>query len=181
MAVHGLTNLFRVRVRRRLLVGHRTPSPREDAFGLHGDNFDGEIASWLKGMSFDLFDRVVWLVTGVVSMEDLTEREVLIGALSSMRHVIPFREDLNRKSAYSYQEFLKNARGFITNEETKRLGSNEASQVNNPPNNNADQLFGRPNNKRARDDSSDNADNTAGRGQNHSSNPPKDLTSMLSP
>ncbi|GMN65293.1 hypothetical protein TIFTF001_034352 [Ficus carica] len=114
------------------------------------------------------------------SMEDLTDREVLMGALSSIRHDIPFREDLNRNSAYSYQEFLKCARGFINTEETGRLAHNEALQVNNPPNNNADLSLRRHNNKRGRDDNN-NADNAAEKGQNKSSNPQEDLTSMLSP
>lgn len=33
------------------------------------------------------------------SMEDLTKRKALMGVLSSMRHDILFREDLNQKNA----------------------------------------------------------------------------------
>ncbi|GMN40717.1 hypothetical protein TIFTF001_009926 [Ficus carica] len=40
----------------------RTLSPREYAFGLHGDDFDGKMASWSEGTHFDLFGHVVWLV-----------------------------------------------------------------------------------------------------------------------
>lgn len=97
-----------------------------------------------------------------------------------MRHDIPFREDLNWKSAYSYREFLERAKGFISTEETRKLTHNEASHVNSPPNNNANQSFGRQNNKRGIDNNNDNADNAARRGQNHAPNPLEDLTSLLS-
>ena len=65
-------------------------------------------------------------------MEDLIERKMLMGALSSMRNDILFREDLNLESTYSYQKFLKRAIWFITDRETRKLFCNEASQVNNP-------------------------------------------------
>ncbi|GMN66989.1 hypothetical protein TIFTF001_036055 [Ficus carica] len=50
-----------------LLVGHRTPGPRENTFELHGDGFDGEMASWTEETCFDPFGHVVWLLTGEVS------------------------------------------------------------------------------------------------------------------
>ena len=44
------------------MVGYRTFSPSEDAFGLHGDDFDGKMASRSEGTCLDLFGHVVWLV-----------------------------------------------------------------------------------------------------------------------
>ncbi|GMN48169.1 hypothetical protein TIFTF001_017340 [Ficus carica] len=101
---------------------HELPMPTETPVVMHQDPNES-LKDWLHRYT-----------TEVASMEDLTEREVLMGALSSMRHDILFREDLNRKSPYSYQEFLKRTKRFINAEETGRLARNEASEVNNPPN-----------------------------------------------
>ncbi|GMN58451.1 hypothetical protein TIFTF001_027547 [Ficus carica] len=146
----------------------KLPKPRETLVVMHQEPNES-LKDWLH-----------WYTTEVASMKDLTEREALIGALSSMRHDILFREDLNWKSAYSYQEFLERSKAFIKAEETRKLTHNEASHVNNLPNNNSNQSFGRQNNKRGRDNNNDNADNAARRRQNHSLNPLEDLTSMLS-
>ncbi|GMN47023.1 hypothetical protein TIFTF001_016200 [Ficus carica] len=124
---------------------------------------DGGAKRWFKQLLDPNESLKDWLhryTTEVASMEDITKREVIMGALSSMRT--------------SHLE-------GINAEEIGRLTHNEASQVNNPPNNNADQSLGRQNNKRGIDDNNDNAENATRRGQNHSSNPPEVLTSMLSP
>lgn len=78
-------------------------------------------------------------------MEDLTEPEAFMRTLSNIRHDIPFREDLNRKDAQSYQEFLECAGGFNNVEKTGKLARNKASQWKNPPNSNVDQSVGRQN------------------------------------
>ena len=44
------------------MIGHRTPDLSEDVFGLHDDDFDGKVTSWLDETRFDLFGYAVWLI-----------------------------------------------------------------------------------------------------------------------
>ncbi|EXC05119.1 hypothetical protein L484_011909 [Morus notabilis] len=48
---------------------------------------------------------------------DITYREALMGALSSMKKITPFKRELNRKPPSSYREFLARAHGYINAEE----------------------------------------------------------------
>ncbi|XP_024023265.1 uncharacterized protein LOC112092146 [Morus notabilis] len=53
----------------------------------------------------------------VAATMDITDREALMGALSSMKKIIPFKRELNRKLLSSYKEFLTRAQGYINAEE----------------------------------------------------------------
>ncbi|GMN59382.1 hypothetical protein TIFTF001_028474 [Ficus carica] len=57
----------------------------------------------------------------VVATEEISDKEALIGAMSSMRHDIPFRDDLHQKPAKTYQEFLERVQGFINTAKVKSL------------------------------------------------------------
>ncbi|XP_024032041.1 uncharacterized protein LOC112094697 [Morus notabilis] len=48
---------------------------------------------------------------------DITDREALMGALSSMKKITPFKRELNRKPPSSYKEILARAQGYINAEE----------------------------------------------------------------
>ncbi|XP_024022447.1 uncharacterized protein LOC112091932 [Morus notabilis] len=48
---------------------------------------------------------------------DITDREALMGALSNMTKITPFKRELNRKPPSSYKEFLARAQGYINAEE----------------------------------------------------------------
>ncbi|XP_024021581.1 uncharacterized protein LOC112091649 [Morus notabilis] len=49
----------------------------------------------------------------------MTDREALMGALSSMKKNTPFKRDLNRKSPATYKEFLARAQGYNNAEEAE--------------------------------------------------------------
>ncbi|XP_024018771.1 uncharacterized protein LOC112090818 [Morus notabilis] len=53
----------------------------------------------------------------VAATMDITDREALMGALSSMKKITPFKRELNRKPPSSYKEFLARAQGYINAEE----------------------------------------------------------------
>ncbi|XP_024030451.1 uncharacterized protein LOC112094252 [Morus notabilis] len=53
----------------------------------------------------------------VAATMDITDREALMGALSSMKKITPFKRELNRKPPSSYKEFLTRAQGYINAEE----------------------------------------------------------------
>ncbi|XP_024018879.1 uncharacterized protein LOC112090858 [Morus notabilis] len=48
---------------------------------------------------------------------DITDREALMGVLSSMKKITPFKRELNRKPPSSYREFLARAQGYINAKE----------------------------------------------------------------
>ncbi|XP_024026717.1 uncharacterized protein LOC112093116 [Morus notabilis] len=48
---------------------------------------------------------------------DITYKEALMGALSSIKKITPFKRELNRKPLSSYREFLARAQGYINAEE----------------------------------------------------------------
>ncbi|XP_024019624.1 uncharacterized protein LOC112091072 [Morus notabilis] len=61
-----------------------------------------------------------WLVRygeAIAATMDITDREALMGALSSMKKITPFKRELNRKPLTSYREFLARAQGYINAEE----------------------------------------------------------------
>ncbi|XP_024018056.1 uncharacterized protein LOC112090604 [Morus notabilis] len=53
----------------------------------------------------------------VTATMDITDREALMGALSSMKKITPFKRELNRKPPSSYKEFLARVQGYINAEE----------------------------------------------------------------
>ncbi|XP_024027358.1 uncharacterized protein LOC112093363 [Morus notabilis] len=53
----------------------------------------------------------------VTATMDITDREALMGALSSMKKITPFKRELNRIPPSSYKEFLARAQGYINAEE----------------------------------------------------------------
>ncbi|XP_024026719.1 uncharacterized protein LOC112093118 [Morus notabilis] len=53
----------------------------------------------------------------VAATMDITDREALMGALSSMKKITPSKRELNRKPLSSYKEFLARAQGYINAEE----------------------------------------------------------------
>ncbi|XP_024023725.1 uncharacterized protein LOC112092265 [Morus notabilis] len=53
----------------------------------------------------------------VAATMDITNREALMGVLSSMKKIIPFKRELNRKPPSSNREFLARAQGYINAEE----------------------------------------------------------------
>ncbi|GMN37858.1 hypothetical protein TIFTF001_042705 [Ficus carica] len=57
----------------------------------------------------------------VVSTEEISNKDALMGTMSSMRPDIPFRDDLHQKPAKTYREFLERMQGFIKAEEAKIL------------------------------------------------------------
>ncbi|XP_024030283.1 uncharacterized protein LOC21404721 [Morus notabilis] len=61
-----------------------------------------------------------WLVRyreAVAATTDIADQEALIGAMSSMKKITPFKRDLNRKPPSTYKEFLAQAQGYINAEE----------------------------------------------------------------
>ncbi|GMN66218.1 hypothetical protein TIFTF001_035276 [Ficus carica] len=58
---------------------------------------------------------------GVVATKEILDKEASMGAMSSMRHDIPFRDDLLQKPAKIYQEFLERAQEFINFKEAKSV------------------------------------------------------------
>ena len=53
----------------------------------------------------------------VAATMDITDREALMGAMSSIKKMTPFKRELNRKPPSNYKEFLAWAQGFINTEE----------------------------------------------------------------
>ncbi|XP_024026811.1 uncharacterized protein LOC112093145 [Morus notabilis] len=53
----------------------------------------------------------------VAATMDITDREALMGALSSMKKITTFKRELNWKPSSSYREFLARAQGYINAEE----------------------------------------------------------------
>ncbi|XP_024019232.1 uncharacterized protein LOC112090951 [Morus notabilis] len=53
----------------------------------------------------------------IAATMDITDREALMGALSSMKKITPFKRELNRKPPSSYREFLARVQGYINAEE----------------------------------------------------------------
>ncbi|GMN42962.1 hypothetical protein TIFTF001_012162 [Ficus carica] len=83
----------------------------------------------------------------VVATEEISDEGALMGAMSSTRHDIPFRDDLNQKLAKTYQEFLERAQGFINAEEAKSLALKSKTVM--PKNvNNVDQWNEKQNGKK---------------------------------
>ncbi|GMN36090.1 hypothetical protein TIFTF001_005754 [Ficus carica] len=85
----------------------------------------------------------------VVAIEEISDKEALMGAMSSMRHDIPFRDDLNQKPTKMYQEFLERAQGFINAKEAKSL-AHKSKIVVLKTTSKADQLNGKQNGKNKR-------------------------------
>ena len=67
--LHRLYFYFKVGVDTVFWLATELPALEEDAFGLHGDDFDDEMTSRSEGMRFDLFDHVGWLITGGIIHE----------------------------------------------------------------------------------------------------------------
>lgn len=88
-----------------------------------------------------------------------------MGAMSSMRHDIPFRDDLNQKPTKTYQEFLERAQGIINAKEAKSL-AHKSKIVVLKTISNADQLNGKQNgkNKRREKGNTESAKQAEGRG-----------------
>ncbi|XP_024023058.1 uncharacterized protein LOC112092091 [Morus notabilis] len=65
---------------------------------------------------------------------DITDRKALMGALSSMKKITPFKRELNRKPSSSYKEFLARAQGYINTEEADANDPEHRSNKNKGPN-----------------------------------------------
>ncbi|GMN65862.1 hypothetical protein TIFTF001_034930 [Ficus carica] len=79
------------------------------------------ITSWKDGPQESLKEWLTRFSVEVVSTEEISDKDALMGTMSSMRHDIPFRDDLHQKPAKTYQEFLERTQGFIKVEEAKIL------------------------------------------------------------
>lgn len=53
----------------------------------------------------------------VAATTDITDREALMGTLSNMRKITPFKRELNQKPPSTNKEFLVRAQGYINAEE----------------------------------------------------------------
>ncbi|EXB37478.1 hypothetical protein L484_001143 [Morus notabilis] len=53
----------------------------------------------------------------VAATTNMIDREALMGAMSSIEKITPFKRDLNRKPPSTYKEFLARAQGYINAEE----------------------------------------------------------------
>ncbi|XP_024021747.1 uncharacterized protein LOC112091716 [Morus notabilis] len=64
-----------------------------------------------------LKEWLAWYGETIAAVTDMTDREALMGALSSMKKITPFKRELNRKPPSSYKEFLARVQGYINAEE----------------------------------------------------------------
>ncbi|XP_024026074.1 uncharacterized protein LOC112092959 [Morus notabilis] len=75
----------------------------------------------------------------VAATMDITDREPLTGALSSMKKITPFKRELNRKSLTNYREFLVRVQGYInveeadTNDPEHRTNKNKGTEQGSAP------------------------------------------------
>lgn len=79
----------------------------------------------------------------MVATEEISDKEALMGAMSSIRH----DHDLNQKPVKTYQEFLEMAQGFINAIEAKSLALKSKIVVPKSTSN-AEQSNGKQNGKK---------------------------------
>ncbi|XP_024030693.1 uncharacterized protein LOC112094324 [Morus notabilis] len=75
----------------------------------------------------------------VAATMNITDREALMGALSSTKKITPFKRELNRKPTTSYREFLARAQGYINaekadaNDPEHRTNKNKGTEQGSAP------------------------------------------------
>ncbi|GMN58357.1 hypothetical protein TIFTF001_027457 [Ficus carica] len=72
-----------------------------------------------QGPHESLKDWLTQFSVEMVAIYEILDKEALMGAMNSMRHNIPFGDDLNQNPAKTCQGFLEKAQGFINAEEAK--------------------------------------------------------------